>query len=79
MLEALRASGGGAVAVPDEAMLADAREVGAAEGVFFSPEGAACYSALKLLIASRKVRPDESIVLFNTCTGLKYLEWFGLE
>ena len=77
MLEALRASQGGAVAVPDDAMLADTREIGAAEGVFVSPEGAACYSALKLLVAGGEVRPEESIVLYNTCSGLKYLELYS--
>jgi threonine synthase len=77
MLEALRGSGGGAVAVSDEAMLADTREIGGAEGVFVCPEGAACYSALKLLIERREVQPEESVVLFNTCSGLKYLELYG--
>jgi len=77
MLEALRHSGGGAVAVTDDEMLTSMREIGAAEGVFASPEGAACYSGLKSLIASGKIDAEESIVLFNTCSGLKYLDWFG--
>ncbi|MDP3069792.1 MAG: threonine synthase [Opitutaceae bacterium] len=77
MLDALRKSGGGAVAVTDEEMIACTREVGAAEGVFVAPEGAACYAALKQLLAEKRVRPEEVVVLFNTSTGLKYLECYG--
>ncbi len=77
MLDALRASGGGAIAVPDAEMIACTREVGAAEGIFPAPEGAACYAALKRLLAAGQVAPDETVVLFNTSTGLKYLECYG--
>ncbi len=77
MLDALRKSGGGAIAIRDEDMIACTREVGAAEGVFTAPEGAACYAALKTLLAAGTIRPDESTVLFNTGTGLKYLECYG--
>lgn len=77
MLDILRKSGGGAVAVTDEEMIASVREVGAAEGLFVAPEGAATYAALKHLLAAKKVRPDETVVLFNTGAGVKYLECFG--
>jgi threonine synthase len=77
MLDALHASRGGAIAVTDDAMIACTREVGALEGVFVAPEGAACYAALKTLLAAGTVRPEESVVLFNTSTGLKYLECYG--
>ena len=76
MLDALRASGGGAVAVTDEEMIASTKEVGAAEGVFPAPEGAACYAAMKTLLVEKKVRAEETVVLFNTSTGLKYLECY---
>jgi threonine synthase len=77
MLEALRKSGGGAIAVSDEEMITCTKEIGATEGVFPAPEGAACYAALKTLLAAKKVRPEETVVLFNTSTGLKYLECYG--
>jgi threonine synthase len=77
MLDALRKSGGGAIAVSDEQMISCTKEVGSAEGVFTAPEGGACYAALKMLLASRKVTTDETVVLFNTSTGLKYLECYG--
>ena len=57
MLDILRKSGGGAVAVTDEEMIASVREVGAAEGLFVAPEGAATYAALKHLLTSGTVRP----------------------
>ncbi|MBI5767926.1 MAG: threonine synthase [Verrucomicrobia bacterium] len=77
MLDALRASGGGAIAVTDEEMIASTREFGAAEGVFPAPEGAACYAAMKRLLAEGKIAAHETVVLFNTSTGLKYLECYG--
>lgn len=76
MLDALRASGGGAVAVSDEAMLEAVAEIGAAEGIFAAPEGAACYAALKVLRERNAIRADEQAVIFNTGAGVKYLECF---
>jgi threonine synthase len=77
MLDVLRRSGGTALAVDDEAMIAAAREIGAAEGLFCAPEGAACLPALRLLLAEGRIQPDERVVLFNTGAGVKYLEAFG--
>jgi threonine synthase len=77
ILDILRASGGGAVAVDDEAMLRAVGEIGAAEGLFVCPEGAACFVALKQLLAAGRVQADDSVVLFNTGAGVKYLECFG--
>jgi len=74
ILDALRASGGTAVAVTDEELIAATREIGAAEGLFCAPEGAACLPALKKLLDAGQVKQDERIVLFNTGAGVKYLE-----
>jgi len=79
MLDILRKSGGGAVAVSDEEMIADTRVVGSAEGLFCAPEGAACFSGLKKLLASGQVLVTDRIALFNTGTGVKYLEAYGLK
>jgi threonine synthase len=76
ILDALRASDGAAVAVSDEELLAAVREIGAAEGLFVAPEGAACLPALRKLIERGDVKPDERVVLFNTGAGVKYLESF---
>src|SRR5437868_7705212 len=77
ILDALRASNGTAVAVTDEELIAATREVGAAEGLFCAPEGAACLPALKKLLAAGQVKQDERVVLFNTGAGVKYLESYG--
>ncbi|MBS1812487.1 MAG: threonine synthase [Acidobacteria bacterium] len=78
MLDILRTSGGGAISVTDEEMIADTKVVGAAEGLFCAPEGAACFSALKKMLAASTVSAQDRIVLFNTGTGVKYLEAYSL-
>lgn len=77
ILDALRASNGTAVAVADEELIEATQEIGASEGVFVAPEGAACLPALRKLMAAGEIRADESIVLFNTGAGVKYLESYG--
>ena len=77
ILEILRHSGGTAVAVSDDDMVTAVREIGATEGIFACPEGAACLPALRRLIAEKKVSPDDRAVLFNTGAGVKYLELFA--
>jgi threonine synthase len=77
ILDALRDSGGNAVAVSDEELLKATSEIGAAEGLFCAPEGAACLPALRKLLAAGQVRTDEQVVLFNTGAGVKYLESFS--
>ncbi|HEV8185021.1 MAG TPA: threonine synthase [Chthoniobacterales bacterium] len=76
MLRILRSSGGGAVTVDDTEMIRITREVGAAEGLFVAPEGAACFAALKRLLDDGSVGRDERVVIFNTGSGIKYLDCF---
>jgi threonine synthase len=77
ILDALRESGGTAVAVSDDELIEATREIGAAEGIFCAPEGAACLPALRRLIETGEVKPNERVVLFNTGAGVKYLEAFA--
>jgi len=77
ILDAIRASRGTALAVSDEELIDATREIGAAEGVFCAPEGAACLPALRKLLAAGAVATSERIVLFNTGAGVKYLEAFS--
>jgi threonine synthase len=77
ILDALRASNGTAVSVTDEELIAATREIGASEGLFCAPEGAACLPALRKLIAADVVKADERVVLFNPGAGVKYLESYG--
>ena len=73
ILATLRESRGTAVAVSDEALLEAQKRLGAAEGIFAAPEGAATLAGLQQLIEQKWVDPGERIVLFNTGTGLKYI------
>ena len=77
MLRILRESNGGAIAVADDEMIATTREVGAAEGIFVAPEGAACFAAVQKFVEGGIIDRDERVVIFNTGSGIKYLECFG--
>ncbi len=73
ILSAIRASGGTAIAVTDDAMRRACEEIGAAEGLFVAPEGGAVWAAAKALRDRGELDPACRIVLFNTGTGYKYL------
>jgi threonine synthase len=77
ILKILRESNGSAIAVDDGEMIRIAREVGSKEGVFVCPEGAACFAALKPLRSAGKIASGERVVIFNTGSGIKYLECYG--
>src|SRR5437016_4308301 len=74
ILSILRQSNGGAVAVDDEEMIRITREVGSTEGLFVSPEGAACFAALQSLWRAGKIASGDRVVIFNTGSGIKYVE-----
>ena len=77
VLEAVRKSGGTAIAVSDGEMLDAGAQLASEEGIFAAPEGAACVSACEKLLSSGFLKPDERIVLYNTGTGLKYAEAYS--
>ena len=79
ILDALRQSDGAAITVTDEELIAGAREMARREGIFAAPEGGACVPALRKLIERGKVKPNERVVLFNTGSGIKYLDAFDDE
>src|SRR5262245_5286847 len=70
ILDALRASGGTADSVTDEELIDATKEVGAAEGIFCAPEGAACLPALRKLMRDGAVKLNDRVVLFNTGSGV---------
>jgi threonine synthase len=76
ILNILRQSDGGAIAVDDEEMIRVARDVGSSEGLFVAPEAAACFAASKLLRSAGKIRSGERVVIFNTGSGIKYLDCY---
>ena len=71
ILDAIRDSHGFAVSVSDEDILAAMSEIARLEGVFAAPEGAAGYAGYKKLLSQGKLDPAESVVLFNTGSGIK--------
>jgi len=73
ILQALRASQGRAIAVSDARILEGTRTLTRDTGVFACPEAGACYAALQSLVDERWVSGDETVVLFNTASGAKYL------
>ncbi|MFL6515267.1 MAG: threonine synthase, partial [Chthoniobacterales bacterium] len=75
MLRILRESGGGAIAIDDDKMIEVTRQVGAAEGLFVAPEGAACFAALPLL--RDEISATDRVVIFNTGSGIKYLDLYS--
>lgn len=77
MLDAIRKSGGTAIAVSDGEMLDAGTTLAKDEGIFAAPEGGACVAALAKLLKTGFLRPDERIVIYNTGSGLKYLEAYS--
>src|SRR6478735_7118724 len=76
ILKILRQSNGGAIAVADTEMIRVAAEVASSEGLFVAPESAACFAALRSLVSSGKISPNERVVIFNTGSGIKYLDCY---
>ena len=74
ILRAVRQSGGAAIAVDDAELVADMLAIGALEGVSAAPEGGAALSGVRRLVAAGRIKPHETVVLFNTGGALKYLD-----
>ena len=74
ILSMLRQTKGTALTVTDDEMLNAGRELASLEGIFAAPEGAATVIAARKLAASGWIKPEETVVLFNTGTGYKYAE-----
>jgi len=74
ILEILKKSGGLALAATDAEILDATRHWAKVEGVFAAPEGAASLVAYRKLLANKFFASDDRVVLFNTGSGLKYLD-----
>jgi threonine synthase len=77
VLNAVRESGGTAIAVSDEDMLEAGVQMASDEGIFAAPEGAACVDAAARLLRSRFLKSTDRIVIYNTGSGLKYPEAYS--
>jgi threonine synthase len=74
ILRAVRESRGLALAVSDEAMLDAVRQIARAEGLVTAPEGGATLAALRRLLEEGSLAGSDTIVLFLTGSGYKYVE-----
>jgi threonine synthase len=79
MLHALRASEGTAVAVSEADLLWGVKEIGQSDGLFVCPEGGAALAGLRRLVEQGWIDREERVVLFNTGSGLKYLDALPAE
>ncbi|MBO0811670.1 MAG: threonine synthase [Microlunatus sp.] len=79
VLEAVRRTGGTAIAVSDADLLAEQRALAAADGAFICPEGAACMAAVKQLRESGWLSDSDEVVVLNTGAGLKYPETIPVD
>jgi len=74
ILNGIRESGGAAVAISDDQMRSWTRTVGELTGIFCAPEGAATAAAFSELLRRGLIASEEEVVLFNTGSGLKYVQ-----
>jgi threonine synthase len=77
VLNAVRESGGTAIAVSDEDMMNAGVQLASEEGIFAAPEGAACVAAAQKLLECGFLKQTDRIVLYNTGSGLKYPEAYS--
>ncbi len=74
ILQILKESHGTAITATDDEMLAAVSAMASGDGIFAAPEGAATLVAYDKLIASGFLQPTDQVVLFNTGSGLKYID-----
>jgi len=74
ILDILKKSKGTAIAATDEEIVEATRHWATVEGIFAAPEGAACLVAYRKLRANNFFKAEDTVVLFNTGSGLKYLD-----
>lgn len=79
MLDAIRESGGAAVAGREISIVPWMRRVSTAEGIAICPETAICFDVLERLLAEGKIGRDEHVVVFNTGAAQKYPEAVPLD
>ena len=79
ILDAVRESGGCAVAVPESRIVETMHRAAAAEGISFCPEATTCILAAERLLADNRISPGDRVVIFNTGAATKYVEIASLD
>jgi len=79
VLDAVRSTGGTAIAVTDDELLAAQRALARDEGTWICPEGAACFAAVGQLREAGWLSAGEDVVVLNTGTGLLYPDTVAVD
>jgi threonine synthase len=79
VLNALRSTGGTAIAVTDEELLAAQAALAKDEGTWICPEGAACFAAVGQLREAGWLSATDDVVVLNTGTGLLYPDTVAVD
>lgn len=74
MLDVLHESKGTALTVSEEEMVEGVKEMCRQEGLFVAPEGGAIWAATKKLLQQGWIKPEEHVLLLNTCSCQKYAD-----
>ena len=74
ILDILKKSGGAAIEATDDEIMEAFHDWASREGIFAAPEGAASLVAYRKLLAIGFLKPEDKVVLFNTGSGLKYID-----
>jgi threonine synthase len=74
LLDIMRQSGGTAIAVTDDELMAGLKKLASQEGIFAAPEGGAALAAYEKLLESGFLSRDQRVVMFNTGSGYKYID-----
>jgi threonine synthase len=77
ILDAVRQSGGVALATPERDIPKWMQLASAREGIALCPETAVCLGALEVLLKNGTIKPDARILIFNTGAAQKYPEAIG--
>ena len=77
ILDIIRQSGGTALEVSDDTIMAGVKDLATNEGIFAAPEGGAAMAAYRELLKSGFLKESDEAVLFNTGSGYKYLDTFA--
>ena len=79
ILDAVRESGGCAVAAPEDRIIEAMRRATAMEGISVCPETAACILAVEMLVSDDRINRDDRVLVFNTGSATKYVETVSLD
>lgn len=79
IMKTLDESKGGVITITEEEIMDGMNEIAKTEGIFVSPEGSAAWKAIAHLKQKGSIKDSDTILLFNTASGYKYMENFPVK